>query len=123
MHIPALERLAHPISDRSPRRIFANRALGLLLGPSLLLWATPASRSAPAPYLVPGEDVRAVSSAEALGPLGRATLDTSGDDIVLDCAPGIEPAGLAFATARMPPIPGMALRVVHTSDRNFRIVV
>ena len=209
MCTPALERLAHPIADRSPRRVLAIRALGLLLGASLLLWAsaeaavavsylascptaggatgdrltvtpskpaepgciaralpieagsvlavlpaprraagapepevltiagamgkagfeareitvTPASRSAPAPYLVPGEDVRAVSSAGALGPLGRATLDTSGDDIVLDCAPGTDAAGLAFATARMPPIPGMALRVVHTSDRNFRIVV
>jgi len=209
MCTPALEHLAHPISNRSPRRIFASRALGLLLEASLLLCASagaavagsylarcpaadgalgdrftvtaseptdpgciaralpieaegvlavlpaprraagapepetltiagamgksgfevreitvaPASRSAPAPYLVPREDLRAVSSAGALGPLGRATLDTSGDDTVLDCAPGTERAGLAFATARMPPIPGMALRVVHTSDGNFRIVV
>src|SRR5437868_3791324 len=183
MCTPALERRAHPISDRSPRRILGNRALDLLLGASLLLWAsadmavagsylarcpaaagtigdrltitpseptepgcvaralpieagsvlavlpaprraagapepevltiagamgksgfeareiavTPASRSAPAPYFVPGEDLRAVSSAGALGPLGRATLDTTGDDIVLDCAPGTERAGLAFA--------------------------
>ncbi|HXP75116.1 MAG TPA: hypothetical protein VN823_13310 [Stellaceae bacterium] len=83
----------------------------------------PVSLAAPAPYLVPGADLHAVSSVEPLGPLGRATLDTGGDDTVLDCAPGAEPAGLAFSTARMPPIPGMALRIVHTSDQNFRIVV
>ncbi|HXA71291.1 MAG TPA: hypothetical protein VNW24_12630 [Stellaceae bacterium] len=84
---------------------------------------TPASLATPAPYFVPGADLRAVSSVGTLGPLGRATLDTSGDDTVLDCASGKEPAGLAFSTARVPPIPGMALRVVHTADHNFRIVV
>jgi len=83
---------------------------------------TPASITTPTPYLVPGADLRAVSSVGALGPLGRATLDHSGDDTVLDCAPGKEPAGLAFSTARMPPIPGMALRFVHTSDQHFRVV-
>ena len=82
----------------------------------------PVSLAAPAPYFVPGADLRAVSSVEPLGPLGRATLDTSGDDTVLDCAPGAEPAGLAFSMARMPPIPGMAIRIVHTSDQTFRIV-
>lgn len=83
----------------------------------------PAPLSTAAPFLVPGVDIRAVSSVGALGPLGRATLDTSGDDTVLDCAPGAGPAGLAFSTARIPPIPGMAVRVVHTSDQNFRVVV
>jgi len=83
----------------------------------------PASLATPAPYFVPGADLRAVSSVGGLGPLGRATLDTSGDDTILGCAPGKEPAGLAFSTARVPPIPGMALRVVHTADHNFRIVV
>jgi hypothetical protein len=83
----------------------------------------PASFATLAPYLVPGADLRAVSSVGALGPLGRATLDTSGDDTVLDCTPGTEPAGLAFSTARIPPIPGMAVRVVHTSDHAFRVVV
>ena len=84
---------------------------------------TPASLTTPAPYFVPGADLRAVSSVGALGPLGRATLDTSGDDVVLDCVPGKEPAGLGFSTARVPPIPGMAFRVVHTADHDFRIVV
>jgi hypothetical protein len=84
---------------------------------------SPASLAAPAPYLVPGADLRAVSSVGALGPLGRATLETSGDDTILDCAPGTEPAGLAFSTARVPPIPGMAVRVVHTSDQSFHVVV
>jgi len=83
----------------------------------------PASSATLAPYFVPGADLRAVSSAGALGPLGRATLDTGGDDTVLDCTPGTEPAGLSFSTARVPPIPGMAVRVVHTSDQNFRMVV
>jgi len=83
----------------------------------------PTSLATAAPYLVPGVDIRAVSSVGALGPLGRATLDTSGDDTVLDCAPGVEPAGLVFSTARVPPIPGMALRIVHTSDQAFRVVV
>ncbi|MGH7125572.1 MAG: hypothetical protein ACREFI_14450 [Stellaceae bacterium] len=82
----------------------------------------PVSLAASAPYLVPGVDIRAVSSVAALGPLGRATLDKSGDDTVLDCTPGAEPAGLAFSTARMPPIPGMAIRVVHASDQTFRVV-
>jgi hypothetical protein len=84
---------------------------------------TPASLATPAPYFVPGVDLRAVSSVGALGPLGRATLSNDGDDTVLDCAPGKEPAGLAFSTARVPPIPGMALRVVHRSDQNFHMVV
>ncbi len=83
----------------------------------------PPARPALAPYLVPGVDIRAVSSVGALGPLGRTTLDTSGDDTVLDCAPGSEAAGLSFSTARMPPIPGMSLRVVHSSDQNFHLVV
>ena len=83
----------------------------------------PASLSTPAPYFVPGIDLRAVSSVGPLGPLGRASLDTKGDDTVLDCAPGTEPAGLAFSTARVPPISGIAVRVVHTADQNFRIVV
>lgn len=76
-----------------------------------------------APYLVPGADLRAVSSLAPLGPLGRATLDTSSDDTVLDCGPGTEPAGIAFSTARLPPIPAMALRFVHSSDQSFRVVV
>ncbi len=83
----------------------------------------PASLATPAPYLVPGADLRAVASVAPLGPLGRATLDSNGDDTILDCAPGTEPAGIAFSTARLPPIPGMALRVVHTSDQDFRVVV
>ncbi|HKF73916.1 MAG TPA: hypothetical protein VKB68_19345 [Stellaceae bacterium] len=83
----------------------------------------PASLGISAPYLVPGADLRAVSSVVPLGPLGRATLDRSGDDTILDCAPGTQPAGIAFSTARLPPIPGMGIRVVHTSDQNFRVVV
>jgi hypothetical protein len=83
----------------------------------------PASLAPPAPYLVPGADLRAVSSVAPLGPLGRATLDTSGDSTMLDCAPGTEPAGIAFSTARVPPIPGMAVRFVHASDQSFRVVV
>ena len=83
----------------------------------------PASLAIAAPYLVPGADLRAVASVAPLGPLGRASLDTSGGNTALDCAPGSEPAGLAFSTARLPPIPGMAVRVVHTSDQAFRIVV
>src|SRR5215469_6278304 len=65
----------------------------------------PASLGISAPYLVPGADLRAVSSVALLGPLGRATLDRSGDDTILDCAPGTQPAGIAFSTARLPPIP------------------
>ena len=84
---------------------------------------TPLALELRAPYLVPGADVRAVSSVEPLGPLGRATLDTSGDSVSLDCAPGTEPAGIAFSTARLPPIPGMAVRFVHSSDQSFRVVV
>ena len=84
---------------------------------------TPASLAPPAPYFVPGADLRAVSSVAPLGLLGRATLDTSGDNTILDCAEGTEPAGLAFSTARLPPIPGMAVRFVHSSDQSFRVVV
>src|SRR5262249_57203401 len=40
-----------------------------------------------------------------------------------DCAPGTEPAGIAFSTIRLPPIPGMGVHVVHISDQNFRVVV
>ena len=76
-----------------------------------------------APYLVPGADLRAVASVAPLGPLGRAALDSSSDDMTLDCAPGTEPAGIAFSTARLPPIPGMGIRVVHSSDQSFRVVV
>jgi hypothetical protein len=83
----------------------------------------PASLALSVPYFVPGADLRGVSSLAPLGPLGRATLDTSGDDTVLDCAPGTEPAGIAFSTARLPPIPGMGVRVVHASDQSFRVVV
>jgi len=83
----------------------------------------PVSFATPAPYFVPGIDLRAVASVGPLGPLGRATLDRSGDDTTLDCTAGSEPAGLAFSTARVPPIPGMAIRVVHTAEHNFRVVV
>ena len=83
----------------------------------------PASLGIPAPYLVPGADVRAVASVAPLGPLGRASIDSSGANTVLDCTPGSEPAGLAFSTARLPPIPGMSVRFVHSSDQSFRIIV
>lgn len=83
----------------------------------------PTMLSIAAPYLVPGADLRAVSSLAPMDPLGRATLDTSGDNTILDCGPGTEPAGIAFSTARLPPIPGMAVRFVHSSDQSFRVVV
>ena len=83
----------------------------------------PTSLALAAPYLVPGVDLRAVVSAAPLGPLGRATLDRTGDDTTLDCEPGTEPAGIAFSTARLPPIPGMGVRVVHSSDQSFRVVL
>jgi hypothetical protein len=83
----------------------------------------PVSLATPAPYFVPGADLRAVSSVGALGPLGRATVDRGDEETSLDCTPGAEPAGLAFSTARVPPIPGMAIRVVHAAEHNFRVVV
>jgi hypothetical protein len=83
----------------------------------------PVSLAPPAPYFVPGIDLRAVASVGPLGPLSRATLGRSGDDTTLDCTAGTEPAGLAFSTARMPPIPGMAIRVVHTAEHDYRVVV
>jgi len=83
----------------------------------------PASLTAPPPYLVPGSDLRSVASVRSFGPLGRATLDSDGDRSVLDCTSGTEPAGFAFATARVPPIPGMIVRVAHTADHDFRLVV
>ena len=83
----------------------------------------PASLSAPPPYLVPGVDFRAVASMGVIGPLGRATLSEDGDQTVLECTAGSERAGLSFATTRVPPIPGMAIHVVHVAEDTFRLVV
>lgn len=74
------------------------------------------------PYLVPDADLRWAVSASAFGGVGRTMLTSDADALTLDCAPGEEPAGFAFATARVPPIPGMTLRVVHTADRPFRVI-
>lgn len=118
--LPAPRRAA---DAREPEAVTITGAAGKTGFEAREVSVTPASLAMPAPYFVPGADLRAVSSVGALGPLGRTTLDSSGDDTVLDCAPGNEPAGLAFSTARVPPIPGMAVRVVHTADHNFRVVV
>ena len=83
----------------------------------------PVSLNAPPPYLVPTVDIRAVASTSVIGPLGRATLSEDDDQTVLDCTPGKERAGLAFATTRMPPIPGMTIHVVHVAEGTFRLVV
>jgi predicted transcriptional regulator len=84
---------------------------------------TPISLSTPPPYLVPGVDFRAVAVMGVTGPLGRATLSNDDDQTLLDCTPGKEPAGLAFTTTRMPPIPGMMIDVVHVAEDTFRLVV
>src|SRR5579863_552484 len=83
----------------------------------------PVSASIPPPYLVPGSDLRAVAGVHGFGPLGRAEVQTDGDQTVLDCTAGSDSAGLAFATLRVPPIPGMNLRVVHSADQAFPLVV
>jgi hypothetical protein len=84
---------------------------------------TPVSLTAAPPYLIPGSDLRAVAGVRGFGPLGRAAIETDDDQIVMTCEPGSDPAGLTFATARVPPIPGMTLRVVHSADSSFRLVV
>lgn len=83
----------------------------------------PRSINAPPPYLVPNADLRAVVSAHSIGFAGRVTLTPEDDYLALDCEPGDAPAGFAFATTRVPPIPGMTLRVLHTADQNFRLAV
>lgn len=84
---------------------------------------TPISLNTPPPYLVPGVDFRAVAVMGVTGPLGRATLSNDDDQTLLDCTPGKEPAGLAFTTTRIPPIPGMMIDVVHVAEDTFRLVV
>jgi hypothetical protein len=112
-----------PAGAPEPQALTITGALGQSGFETRDVTVAPPSRATPPPYFVPGADLRAVASVGALGPLGRATLDSGGDQITLDCAPGTEPAGLAFSTARVPPIPGMAIRVVHTAEHNFRVVV
>jgi len=82
----------------------------------------PVSLTAAPPYLVPGSDLRAVANVRGFGPLGRVAMASDGDQITLECEPGSDPAGLAFTTARVPPIPGMTLGVVHSADNVFRLI-
>jgi hypothetical protein len=112
-----------PAGAPEPQALTITAALGQSGFEVRDVMVAPPSRAAPPPYFVPGADLRAVASVGVLGPLGRSTLDSGGDQITLDCAPGTEPAGLAFSTARLPPIPGMAVRVVHVAEHNFRVVV
>jgi len=81
----------------------------------------PNSATAPPPYLVPGTDLRAIAAPRLLGSAERATLGADGDQTVLDCAPGTEPAGFALGAVRLPPIPGMSLRLVHSAMHTFKL--
>lgn len=84
---------------------------------------SPASATAPPPYLVPGADLRTISAPRLLGSSERAKLSADGEQTVLDCAPGAEQAGFALGAVRVPPIPGMSLRLVHSAEHNFRLAV
>ena len=83
----------------------------------------PVSNSPAPPYLVPGSDLRAIASIHTFGPPGRAVMENDGNQTVLNCASGADPAGLALTTVRMPPIPQMSLRVLHSADESFRLAV
>jgi hypothetical protein len=83
----------------------------------------PISAATPPPYLVPGTDFRAIAAPHPLGPSPRATLGVGGEQTVLECAPGDEAAGFALATVRVPPIPGMTVRLVHSAEHTFRLMV
>ena len=82
---------------------------------------TPPLVAAP-PYLVPGLDLRGVAGVHAFGPAGMAALAAGDNGLTLDCTPGSEPAGLAFSTTLVPPIPGLTLRIVHRAEQDFRLV-
>jgi len=82
---------------------------------------SPTSATAPPPYLVPGTDLRAIVPPRLLGSPERAKLSTEGEQTMLDCAPGTEQAGFVLGTVRVPPIPGMSVRLVHSAEGNFRL--
>lgn len=82
---------------------------------------SPSTATPPTPFLMVDTDLRATAPPHLLDPNGRAKLATDGDQTLLDCAPGAERAGFALGAVRVPPIPGMSLRVVHAAEHTFRL--
>jgi len=82
----------------------------------------PAMLNAPPPYLLPDTDLRAAAAPQVLGARGRAQLSADGAVSVLECEPGDDVAGMAFASVRLPPIPGITIRIVHSAEHNFHFV-
>ncbi|MGE5200705.1 MAG: hypothetical protein ACM3O6_01450 [Acidobacteriota bacterium] len=118
--VPAPRRLADApepetiaVTGRGGESGFAVREVAIL----------PISAAAPPPYLVPGADFRAIAAPHRLGSSTRAMLSADGEQTVLECAPGDEAAGFALGTVRVPPLPGMTVRLVHSAEQTFRLVV
>ena len=118
--VPAPRRLADApepeivsVTGRGGESGFAVREVAIL----------PISAATPPPYLVPGTDFRVIATPHPLGSSTRATLGVDGEQTVLECAPGDEVAGFALATVRVPPIPGMTVRLVHSAEQTFRLMV
>ena len=82
---------------------------------------SPNSATPPPPFLIAGTDLRAIAVPRLLDAEGRAKLGSDGDQTVLDCAPGTDRAGFALGAVRVPPIPGMSLRIVHAAEHTFRL--
>jgi len=84
---------------------------------------SPSHATPPPPYLVPGSDLRAIAAPRLLGSAERAKLGTDGDQTVLECTAGQDRAGFSLGAIRVPPIPGMSLRLVHSAEHTFRLTV